>query len=213
MKRVSRDALGDLVYNQIVKMLLNNDLKPGDKLLKKELASILGVSQTPVNEAINRLIREGIIEQKEKSSLYVRIFTNKDMMELFAVRAGLEGTALHLCMEDPENPRFMRLLGLFDDFSMPVDEKDFKTYQQKDQEFHAEILKLSGNRVILDFIRNFEFILRCYQKGLIRSPNETLPEHHAIIQAIKQGNTAQAQQLIMNHHWNTRDRLKDLSES
>ncbi|MDA3956080.1 GntR family transcriptional regulator [Oceanispirochaeta sp.] len=213
MSRISRDALGDLVYDQIVRMLLNHDLEPGEKILKKNLADVIGVSQTPINEAVSRLISEGIIEQKGRSGLFIRIFTNKDMMELFAVRAGLEGTALHLCMEEPENPRFKRVLNLFDDFSYPLPEERFLEYQKRDQEFHGEILKISGNRVILDFIRNFEFILRCYQKGLIRSPNETLMEHKSIVEAIRSGNTEQAQQLIMSHHWKTRERLKEMPES
>jgi DNA-binding GntR family transcriptional regulator len=213
MTRVSRDALGDLVYEQIVRMLLNHDLKPGEKILRKKLAAVLGVSQTPINEAINRLVREGILEQQGSSGLFVRVFTNKDLMELFAVRAGLEGTALHLCMEEPVNPRLNRILNLFDDFSIPIPESRYKEYRKKDQEFHGEILKISGNRVILDFIRNFEFILRCYQKGLIRTPDETLMEHRAIVQEIRNGNPDKAQQLIMSHHWKTRDRLKEIPDS
>lgn len=213
MSRIARDALGDLVYDQIVRMLLNNDLKAGEKVLKKELAAVLGVSQTPINEAVSRLMREGIIEQKGRNGLFVRVFTNKDMMDLFAVRAGLEGSALHLCMEDAGNPRFLRLLTLFDDFSYPIPEDRFKEYQKKDQEFHGEILKISGNRVILDFIHNFEFILRCYQKGLVRNPDETLMEHKEIINAIRNNKAEKAQKLIMSHHWKTRERLRSMSDS
>ena len=213
MRRVSRDTLGDLVYDQIVKMLLNSDLKPGERLLKKELATLLGVSQTPVNEAVNRLIREGIIEQKERSSLFVRTFNNKDLMELFSVRAGLEGTALYLCMEKETTADFLKVLESFDDFTLPIPEERFREYQRKDQEFHAAILKLSGNRVIQDFIHNFEFVLRCYQKGLIRTPNETLREHQEIIAAIRGKMPDLAQQLIMKHHWKTRERLRDMARA
>jgi DNA-binding GntR family transcriptional regulator len=213
MSRIARDALGDLVYDQIVRMLLNHDLKPGDKVLKKELATVLGVSQTPINEAVNRLLREGILEQQGRAGIFVRVFNNKDMMELFAVRAGLEGSALQLCMEDAGNPRFLRLLNLFDDFSYPIHKDRYKEYQKKDQEFHGEILKISANRVILDFIHNFEFILRCYQKGLIRNPDETLIEHKEIINAIRNSEADIAQKLIMSHHWKTREKLRNMPDS
>ena len=213
MSRLSRDALGELVYDQIVKMLLNNDLKPGERVLKKDLADIIGVSQTPVNEAVNQLIREGIIEQREKSALFVRSFNNKDLMELFSVRAGLEGTALYLCMENKPSPEFLKILESFDDFSLPIPQERFKEYSRKDREFHSSILKLSGNRVIQDFIRNFEFVLRCYQKGLIRTPNETLEEHQDIIAAIRSGKSELAQQLIMKHHWKTRERLREMARA
>jgi DNA-binding GntR family transcriptional regulator len=103
---------------------------------------------------------------------------------------------------------FLCLLTLFDDFTNPVPENRYKEYQKKDQEFHGEILMLSGNRVILDFIRNFEFILRCYQKGLIRNPNETLLERKDVINAIRNKNPEEAQKLIMTQHWKTPERLK-----
>ncbi len=210
MSRIAKAALGDLVYDQIVKMLLNNDLQAGQRIQKKELADLLGVSMTPVSEALSRLVQEGIIEQKEKRELFVRVFTNKDLMELFAVRAGLEGTAIHICMEKLDDAQWEKILSLFDGFTEPITEKQYKTYQKKDQEFHAAILKQSDNRIILDFIRNFEFILRCYQKGLIRNPEETLPEHRAIIEAIRQKNPELAQQRMMDHHWRTRERLKSM---
>ncbi len=207
MSRISKEALGDLVYEQIVKMLLNGDLKPGQKVMKKDLAEILGVSMTPVSEALSRLMREGIMEQ-ENRELYVKVFTNEDLMELFAVRAGLEGSALHICMERLDEQEWEKILSLFDDFAEPIPEEDFNRYKKRDQEFHASILRQSENRIILDFIRNFEFILRCYQKGLIRSPRETFPEHKAIIEAIRAKDTDLAQKRIMDHHWKTREHLK-----
>jgi DNA-binding GntR family transcriptional regulator len=156
------------------------------------------------------LIREGIIEQRERHELYVKDFTNKDMMELFEVRAGLEGTALHICMEKLTEKEWEKILCLFDDFSLPVPETKFKIYQQRDQEFHSMILKMSGNQLILEFIDRCEFILRCYQKGLIRPPDETLVEHLGIIKKIRAKETDSAQQKIMEHHWKTREKLKRL---
>lgn len=208
MAVLSKEALGDLVYDQIVRMILNKDLKPGEKIQKKELAQILGVSMTPVSEALNRFIREGIIEQRDKRELFVKAFTNKDMVELFEVRAGLEGTALHICMEKLSDEQWEKTLSLFDDFSLPITETAYRTYQQKDREFHSSILKMSGNQLILEFIERCDFILRCYSKGLIRTPEETLPEHREIVRAIRQKNPDLAQQKIMEHHWKTREALK-----
>ncbi|MBB6479606.1 GntR family transcriptional regulator [Spirochaeta isovalerica] len=207
MPRLSKDALGDLVYDQIVLMLLNKDLKPGDKLQKKELAEILGVSITPVSEALNRLIREGIVEQREKRDLFIRVFTTADMVELFEVRAGLEGTALHICMEKLNDREWEPLLALFDGFDIPVAEDRYEEYQLKDREFHSSLLKLSRNNLIQEFIDRCDFILRCYSRGLIREPDETLPEHRRIIEAIRSKNADLAQRMIMEHHWRTREKL------
>jgi DNA-binding GntR family transcriptional regulator len=207
MARLSKDALGDLVYDKIVLMLLNKDLKPGDKLQKKELADILGVSITPVSEALNRLIREGIVEQRDKRELYIRKFTTSDMIELFEVRAGLEGTALHICMEKLNDDEWIPLISLFDSFEVPIPREKYEDYQQKDREFHSSLLKLSGNNLIQEFIDRCDFILRCYSRGLIREPDETLPEHRKIIEAIESKDADLAQRRIMEHHWKTREKL------
>lgn len=208
MAKLSKEVLSDLAYDQIVKMLLNKDLKAGDKILKKELADILGVSLTPVSEALNRLIREGIVEHGHKRDLIVKIFTNRDMIELFEVRAGLEGTALHICMEKLNNKEWDNILSLFDEFSEPIPESKYKRYQKKDREFHATLLKMSGNTLILEFIERCDFIIRCYHKGLIRSPEESLAEHKDIIKSIRERDVEAAQKKLMQHHWKTRERLK-----
>ncbi|MBN2659503.1 MAG: GntR family transcriptional regulator [Spirochaetales bacterium] len=207
MARLSKDALGDLVYDKIVLMLLNKDLKPGDKLQKKELADILGVSITPVSEALNRLIREGIVEQREKRDLYIRTFTTADMIELFEVRAGLEGTALYICMEKLSDVEWEPLLGLFDGFEVPISREKYEEYQLRDREFHSSLLKMSRNNLIQEFIDRCDFILRCYSRGLIREPDETLPEHKRIIEAIRSKDADMAQRMIMEHHWKTREKL------
>lgn len=210
MNRISKDILSDLVYDKVALMLLNKDLKPGERILKKELATILGVSQTPLNEALNRLVREGILEQRERREIYVKLFTNNDMIELFEVRAGLEGAALRICMERSDKKQMNTLLSLFDEFPESIEEKQFRRYQKKDQEFHALILKMSNNKLILEFIERCEFIIRCYHKGLIRSPKETLGEHQEIVKAIKNNKIEVAQKLLMEHHWKTRERLKNI---
>lgn len=210
MSRLSKAVLSDLVYDQLVKMLLNKDLKPGEKILKKDLADILGVSLTPLSEALNRLIQEGIVEQRDKRELYVKTFTNRDMIELFEVRAGLEGTALHICMEKLTEKEWNKILSLFDEFTIPMDESMYKKYQKRDREFHSSILKMSGNNLILEFIERCDFIIRCYHKGLIRPPEESLIEHRDIIKSIRDRDTLAAQKKLMEHHWRTRETLKKM---
>lgn len=205
MEKLKKDNLGELVYQQIANMIINRDLVPGEKISKKDLAARIGVSQTPVNEAILRFVGEGVIEQRERQGFYLKIFTDNDMKELFAVRAGLEGVALRLCVEEGD-PRCMEdVLHAFDGFALPLSEAEYKRYQKADRFFHEKILLSSGNSIIIDFIRNFDFIIKCYQKGLIRTPEETLPEHQAIIEAIRKKDAAQAQNLIMDHHLKTKN--------
>lgn len=203
MNKLKKENLGELVYQQIRTMIMNKDLVPGEKISKKELAELIGVSPTPVNEALLRFVSEGLMEQKERQGFYLKVFTNKDMKELFAVRAGLEGVAIRLCVEQCSLGDTPEVLNAFDAFSVPMSDAEYRKYLKADRLFHETILLLSGNSIINDFIRNFDFILKCYQKGLIRPPEETLPEHKEIIGAIKSGDAERAQNLIMAHHLRT----------
>lgn len=209
MRVIKKDTLSELVYEQIRSMLLNKDLAPGQKVVKKEIADLLGVSQTPVQESLIRLIREGVLEQKQHRGIFVKVFSDKDMKDIFSVRAGLEGIAVRQCMEQCEDCLLDDLLGFFDLFSLPIMEEEYEMYQLADRQFHEQILLRSNNSVILNFLNEFDFIIKCYQKGLLRDPNETLPEHIGIIEAIRDHDKDLAQQLLTSHHLRSRDRISE----
>ena len=78
-----------------------------------------------------------------------------------------------------------------------------------DQAFHQKIIELSRNSIINNFNKNFDFIMKSYQKGLIRPPKETLPEHKAIVEAVSNRDPERAQQLIIEHHLKSRRVIKE----
>jgi DNA-binding GntR family transcriptional regulator len=209
MAKITRDSLGELAYKQLILMVLNKDLKPGQKVVKKELAKVMDVSQTPVNEAFNRLIKEGILEVRERQGVFVKEFTLEDMKHFYAVRAGLEGIAIYLCLERGSHEELEPILSLFDDFTLPLDEKETDRYRQCDRDFHESILRYAHNPIITDFVSNFELIIKCYQKGLLRQPSETMEEHKTIIAAIRKNDAVLARDLITSHHLKSRDNLGD----
>ncbi|MBN2049246.1 MAG: GntR family transcriptional regulator [Spirochaetales bacterium] len=206
MDKLKKDSLTELVYTKITDMILNKDLVPGDKLVIKDLANLLGVSQTPVKAAVQRLVHEGVAEQQNSSGTYLKVFSNRDMEHLYAVRAGLESVSLRLCMERFEPKEIEAITSVFDIFQddKPIDPVQ---YQQVDRRFHEKILLLSNNPIIIDFIRNFDFVLKCYQLGLLRPPEETLPEHREIIGSIRNGDIDKACRLLMHHHLRTKNAL------
>jgi len=209
MEKIKKDALSNLVYDKIKLMILDGALKPGQKINKKELTEQLSVSQTPVNEAIIKLTGEGLIEQYERKGFFIKIFTYKDLKEFFAIRAGMEGVALRLCVEEQPDDVLDKLTHFFDNFSLPLNETSYKRYIKADQAFHQKIIELSKNSIIINFNQNFDFIMKSYQKGLIRPPEESLPEHKAIVKAVRNRDPEQAQQLLIKHHLKSRKVIKD----
>ena len=209
MRKIERRALTDLVYEKIKLMIQDGVLVPAQKVSKKQLALYLGVSQTPVNEAVNRLKGEGLIEQRNRQGFFIKTFTYEDMKDLFAVRAGLEGVAVRLCIEELPDERLEELVHLFDGFDEPLGKKELGRYLKADRQFHERLIALSRNSLIISMNNNFDFMLKSHQKGLIRSPQETLPEHRAIIRAIRDRDAQRAQELCMLHQLKSRDVIKE----
>jgi DNA-binding GntR family transcriptional regulator len=209
MEKIKKNALRELVYDKIKLMILDGALIPGQKISKKELADQLAVSQTPVSEAINRLTGEGLIEQRPREGFCIKTFTYVDLKELFAARAGLEGIAVRLCIEELSDKELEKILHIFDGFELPMNDREQARYMKADQRFHETLIALSKNSVIINFDRNFDFIMKSYQKGLIRPPEETLEEHRAILAAAAERNAPLAQELLMRHLLRSREVIKE----
>jgi len=209
MEKIKKNALRELVYDKIKLMILDGALIPGQNISKKELADRLAVSQTPVSEAINRLTGEGLIEQRPREGFCIKTFTYVDLKELFAARAGLEGIAIRLCIEELSDKELEKILHIFDGFELPMNDREHARYMKADQRFHETLIALSKNSVIINFDRNFDFIMKSYQKGLIRPPEETLREHLAILAAVVERNAPLAQELLMRHLLRSREVIKD----
>jgi DNA-binding GntR family transcriptional regulator len=208
MVKIKNDRLIDKVYEKLKQMILNGDLIPGQKINKVELATMLGVSITPVNEVVSRLVGENLIDKINRKGYFVKKLTFDDLKEFFAVRAGLEGIAIRLCIATLSAKELDKFNNIFDKFVLPFDQVEYINYIKADQEFHEKIIELCGNSIIINFDRNFNFVMKSYQKGLIRPPEETLSEHLEIVNAIKERNSQKAQALITSHHLKSRDVLK-----
>lgn len=208
VKKLKKDALGSLAYERIKQMISDGALGPGERIGKQELADTLGVSQTPVSEAINRLAGEGLIEQRERAGYFIKTFSYEDLNELFAVRAALEGISLRLAVEQLPQERLDELGRFFQDFELPLDERQMTRYLKEDKAFHEKIVEFSDNSVIINFERSFDFVLKSYSKGLIRPPEQTLEEHRAIIRAVMSRNAEAAQELVMQHDLKSRDVIR-----
>lgn len=213
MPRIDNKILSDHVYENIRNMILNGDLPAGEKINKNELVERLDVSLTPINAAISRLVGEKFIEQRSRYGFFIKDFDCKELQDLYAVRAGLEGIAIRLCIENGCEEELTRLAAFFEGFSLPLSEEDKKRYTREDKRFHSTIIEYSSNQMIQEMNMSYAYILHSYQKGLVRPPESTLEEHHAIVDVIKSRDAFQAQELIIQHHLKSRELLKQHCES
>ncbi len=210
MRRVENKALRNYVYEHIREMIDRGDLPIGKKIDKSELAERLGVSQTPIHDALNQLVGEKFLEQRPRNGYYIREFNAVEFCELFEMRAGLEGIAVRLCCENATDEQLRVLTSAFDEFSLPMDEELVHHYYEIDRRFHEDFVVFSGNGFILESLQTTGFQARTYQKGLVRGRDITLHEHRMVVEAIKVRDGERAQQQMIWHLLGSRDVFKAL---
>jgi DNA-binding GntR family transcriptional regulator len=178
----------------IEEAVIEGELAPGTVLVDRQLAASLGVSRTPVRDALRSLEPSGLIRRIERGTQIgwiVSEFREPDIRELFQLRRALEPLAF---IEPPVTdllPELTRLAGFFDDFQDVLSPDDYAAYIERDREFHLEIVKLSMNsRAIsyyqilekqIDRIRHFLAI------GYEGRMTQIVVEHGAIYDAMRRG--------------------------
>jgi len=189
-------------------MIDDGELEPGKKIDKKALAQLLGVSQTPINEALSKLAGEKIIEQRSRQGFFIHQFSNQEFSQLFELRAFFEGMAARLCAEHMNDDEIAAVSGIFEGFTLPLPEVHNDDYLRADRAFHESLVNHSKNPFLMEIFNSTGYMSKSYQKGLIRSAEETLPEHLMIINAIKGRDAHLAQELAIVHGLRTRDILR-----
>lgn len=200
--------LVDRVYDRVKQMIFDQDLKPGEKIRQEKLAEKLGVSRSPLQKALQRLESELLIESIPRRGVIVKEMSSKELIDVFELRAVLEGLSARLAASRLTSTQINKLKSCFEPF-LNKTEIDYDDYAKADRYFHDQIMKWSGNEVVtrLEVLSNVH--MNAYQAGLFRAPEETLPEHFAIIEALEKQDGNLAEKLMRNHIQLSLDKLRN----
>ncbi|AUP79701.1 GntR family transcriptional regulator [Flavivirga eckloniae] len=197
MDRIFKNELSAQAYNKVRAMIMSKELEPGQKIVQDKLAETLGISRTPLRSALQMLEGEGLIVPLPKKGFVVKKFSDIEILEIFDCRMALEGTAVRLFTNHARPNEINELKKLFSPFL--EGDIDNSEYQQADAEFHNSIMKGSGNGFLNRLFQQGNLLVCMDLIGLLRLPNETLPEHMAIIDAIEKRDADLAESLAKEH--------------
>ncbi len=197
MEKIFNNELSAQAYQKVKSMIMLKELLPGQKIVQDRLADDLGISRTPLRSALQMLEGEGLIESLPRKGVIVKEFTDKEVLEIYDCRIALEGTAIRLFTERASADEVEELRQLFLPFLQG--EIDKKNYQQADAMFHDTIMKGSGNSFLHKLFHQGNLLVCIDLIGLLRAPNETLPEHLKIIQAIENKDVDLAESFAREH--------------
>jgi DNA-binding GntR family transcriptional regulator len=199
------------VYRELKSMIVDRKLKPGDKILQEKISREFGVSRTPLMCALKKLEQEKLVRALPRRGFYVRRFTMDEVLEAFELREILEGLAARRAAVVITPTQADRLRTFFQEADLSDNAASIKLYSEEDRRFHTFLIELGGFDLLNDILENYNIITVSYRvdvmEGLVRHPRETLPEHHALIEAIAARKPDQAERLARQHFNRSRQRL------
>ncbi len=193
-----------MVKQRLREMIMEGELAPGTKILQDQIAEELGVSKTPVLKALHVLESENLVVSVPRRGFFVRKFTLEEIADVFAVREVIEGVAAEEAAAAMTDKEIKRLANLFEPFEPPLDEEATKAYAAADKKFHNLIVAASRNEFIQQINDMMNVLSISFQPGLLRSPEETIPEHQRIVEAIEDRDPLRAREAAMDHLYRTR---------
>lgn len=175
--------LRDVVFNTLRQAILTGDLKPGERLMEIHLANKLGVSRTPIREAIRKLELEGLVIMIPRRGAEVAQITEKSMMDVLEVRRTMDALCVELACERITEDALETLKMACDDFAEAVKSKDIKVIAKADVALHDIIVQATGNSRLVQLINNLSEQMYRYRFEYLKdcTRHEALIEEHRII--------------------------------
>lgn len=194
--------LREVVFLRLRQAILQGDLQPGERLMEIQLANQLGVSRTPVREAIRKLELEGLVTMIPRRGAEVANITKRDMQDVLEVRSTLEELAVELCCNRITEDELIELKNGSKVFEAAVRSGDVLTMADADIKFHDIIYRSTGNRRLIQIINNLREQIYRYRLEHIKneSTRESLiDEHNEILERIMKRDVEGARNSIREH--------------
>lgn len=194
--------LSDVVFQTLRQAILRGELKPGERLLEVQLAEKLGVSRTPIREAIRKLELEGLVLMIPRKGAEVARITEKNLRDVLEVRKALEELAVSLACDRMTPEDIKNLKRAAKTFKSTLDCRDVTRIAAADVGFHDIIYHATGNdRLIQLLLKLREQMYRYRVEYLKRKEAHSvlLEEHDRIVEMIEQCNHAEAQKVVCAH--------------
>jgi DNA-binding GntR family transcriptional regulator len=191
------------VYSRLKAMILDRKLLPGEKIPQEKLAHELGISRTPLVGALKVLEREKLVQSIPRRGYFIRLFTGQEMISIFELREVLEGLAARRAAQNITDREIKQLKDFFQAFEGLSDIKDIKAYAKEDQRFHHFLLDIGAKEFLKSILETYNIIIYSYQvissEGLIQSPDESIQDHLAVIDAVCRRDGESAENLMRRH--------------
>ena len=194
--------LRDVVFNTLRQAIIEGDLKPGERLLEIQLADKLGVSRTPVREAIRKLELEGLVTMVPRRGTTVLGITKKHLKDVLEIRSALEELALELACRRVTPEQYEELVRLEALLEAKQDSDNAFELSDIDEKFHEQIYQATNNPRLVQLLANLREQMYRYRLEYMKAKDKRprlIQEHQQIIKALKNKDSKAGRKAIYDH--------------
>jgi len=194
--------LREVIFISLREAIIIGELRPGERLMEVQLAEKMGVSRTPVREAIRKLELEGLVDMIPRKGAHVAELSVKDIMNVLEVRASLDGLATALAAERITDDELKELKHINGQFSLYIQKENLNGSVKKDVEFHDIIYKASRNDKLIAILGNLREQVQRFRVIYLKdysSPKNLIKEHNDIYDALSSRTTESARAVAKTH--------------
>ncbi len=202
MHKIERNKLTNQVYDILKEMIANHRFEPGTRINVEQITKELGVSRTPVWEAVGRLKQEGLVIDIPNRGVFMAVLTPQKALDLYAIREVLEGMAARLAAVRIEQ-KFLAVMEACLEQQQPVvKQQNLKEYSKLDFQFHATVYESCGNTYLQEMLEAIKNKMRPIQISIQVGP--VLPrlyeDHVNLLNALRAHDPDKAEKVFREHN-------------
>ena len=205
--------LRDVVFNTLREAILKGELKPGERLMELQLAAKLGVSRTPIREAIRMLEQEGLAVTIPRKGAEVARMTEKDMEDVLEIREALDEHAAKIACTRMTEDQLKQLETIKETFVESTRSHDVKRIAEADVSFHDVIYEATGNPKLVSMLNNLREQIYRYRVEYLKEEKNyptLIGEHEAIVEALYARNQDEVVRAMHTHIENQASAVKEI---
>jgi DNA-binding GntR family transcriptional regulator len=201
--------INEKVYNLLKQRIIHLEYPPGYKISIRKLQDELGVSNSPIKDALFRLAGEELVEISSRKGTYVNEITEQDISEIEQVRTILEIGAAEIAIKNITDEQIEKLEALYIEAHFPKEEIEYSRFMEIDSKFHMELINITQNRRLIKVYKRLNAHMQIVRFQFVRNRKGPLPwtqeDHLKILEALKQRDLEKLKTAIRNHINRARD--------
>ena len=197
-----RKSAGQTIFELLRHAITRGDISSGSRVVEDHIAAMMGVSRTPVREAIHKLEREGLLTKQRSGGYTVTRLTRKDIEESFGIRAVLEGYAARLAAVEHAPEDLKPLSQKIEEFEKHLRVGDLETLPKINTELHDMLYALSGNRRLIKIINDLKDQFLRFRKIILKNKTLALAshqDHREMLAMIEKRKGQDVERLVREH--------------